>query len=315
MLKYDPSSRVARRKRRITVLKRIMPLYIMLIPAIVYVIVFSYYPMYGAQIAFRNFKITLGIWDSPWVGFDYFIRFFNSFNFTRIFTNTLYLSVYSLIASTVVVVSLSLILHCVLRDSFKRLVQTVIYLPHFISTVVIVGIVLRMLNPSLGVISKLIQFFGGTSRDLMGIAPAFSHIYVWSGIWQNAGYGTVIYLAALASADAEHHEAAMIDGASRLQRLIHIDIPVLIPTIVIMLIMNLGRLIDVGYEKILLMQNNLNLQRSEVIATYVYKIGLASNMPDYSLSTAVGLFNSVISLVLVVTVNTIAKKLTATSLW
>jgi ABC-type polysaccharide transport system permease subunit len=292
-----------------------MPLYIMLIPAIVYVIVFSYYPMYGAQIAFRNFKITLGIWDSPWVGFDYFIRFFNSFNFTRIFTNTLYLSVYSLIAGTVVVVSLSLILHCVLRDSFKKLVQTVIYLPHFISTVVIVGIVLRMLNPSLGVISKLIQFFGGTSRDLMGIAPAFSHIYVWSGIWQNAGYGTVIYLAALASADAEHHEAAMIDGASRLQRLIHIDIPVLIPTIVIMLIMNLGRLIDVGYEKILLMQNNLNLQRSEVIATYVYKIGLASNMPDYSLSTAVGLFNSVISLVLVVTVNAIAKKLTATSLW
>ena len=296
-------------------MKRIMPLYIMLIPAVVYIIVFAYYPMYGAQIAFRNFKITLGIWDSPWVGFDYFIRFFNSFNFTRIFTNTLYLSVYSLIASTIVVVSLSLILHCVLRDSFKKLVQTVIYLPHFISTVVIVGIVLRMLNPNLGVISKLIQFFGGTSRDLMGIAPAFSHIYVWSGIWQNAGWGTVIYLAALASADAEHHEAAMIDGASRLQRLIHIDIPVLIPTIVIVLIMNLGRLIDVGYEKILLMQNNLNLQRSEVIATYVYKIGLASNMPDYSLSTAVGLFNSVISLVLVVTVNTIAKKLTETSLW
>lgn len=315
MLKTDPSARAARRKKNIAALKRIMPLYIMLIPAVVYVIIFSYYPMYGAQIAFRNFKITLGIWDSPWVGLDYFIRFFNSYNFSRIFTNTLSLSVYSLIASTVVVVSLSLILHCVLRDSFKKLVQTVIYLPHFISTVVIVGIVLRMLNPNLGVISKLIQFFGGTSRDLMGVAPAFSHIYVWSGIWQNAGWGTVIYLAALASADAEHHEAAMIDGASRLQRLIHIDIPVLIPTIVIMLIMNLGRLIDVGYEKILLMQNNLNLQRSEVIATYVYKIGIASNMPDYSLSTAVGLFNSVISLVLVVIVNTIAKKLTATSLW
>ena len=315
MLKTDPSARAARRKKNIAALKRIMPLYIMLIPAVVYVIIFSYYPMYGAQIAFRNFKITLGIWDSPWVGLDYFIRFFNSYNFSRIFTNTLSLSVYSLIASTVVVVSLSLILHCVLRDSFKKLVQTVIYLPHFISTVVIVGIVLRMLNPNLGVISKLIQFFGGTSRDLMGVAPAFSHIYVWSGIWQNAGWGTVIYLAALASADAEHHEATMIDGASRLQRLIHIDIPVLIPTIVIMLIMNLGRLIDVGYEKILLMQNNLNLQRSEVIATYVYKIGIASNMPDYSLSTAVGLFNSVISLVLVVIVNTIAKKLTATSLW
>jgi len=296
-------------------LKRIAPLYVMLIPAVVYIVVFAYYPMYGAQIAFRNFKITLGIWDSPWVGFDYFVRFFKSYNFVRIFTNTIYLSIYSLIASTIVVVALSLILHCVLRESFKKLVQTVIYLPHFISTVVIVGIVLRMLNPNLGVLSKLIQFFGGTDRDLMGVASAFPHIYVWSGIWQNAGWGTVIYLAALASADSEHHEAAMIDGASRLQRLIHIDIPVLVPTIVIVLIMNLGRLIDVGYEKILLMQNNLNLQKSEVIATYVYKIGLASNMPDYSLSTAVGLFNSVISLALVLIVNKVAKKLTETSLW
>lgn len=295
--------------------RRITPLYVMLAPALIYLFVFSYYPMYGAQIAFRDFRISRGITGSPWAGLKYFRAFFSTANFTRTLSNTLALSIYTLFVMTSFVVVLSLLIHCVTNEKYKKIVQTVIYLPHFISTVVIVGIVLRLLNPNLGILSKLIQALGGTSRDLMGVASAFRHIYVWSDVWQNAGWGTVIYLAALSASDLEHHEAAMIDGASRFQRLIHIDIPVLLPTIVIMLILNMGRLMNVGHDKALLMQNNLNLQRSEIISTYVYKVGIATSMPDYSLSTAIGLFNSVISLMLVIMVNRIAKKLTETSLW
>jgi putative aldouronate transport system permease protein len=295
--------------------RRILPLYIMLSPAIIYLFVFSYYPMYGAQIAFRDFRISRGITESPWVGFKHFQAFFSTANFTRTLSNTLALSIYTLFAMTSFVVVLSLLIHCVTNERYKKVVQTVVYLPHFISTVVIVGILMRLLNPRLGIISRLIQALGGTSRDLMGVADAFRHIFVLSDIWQNAGWGTVIYLAALSASDMENHEAAMIDGASRFQRLIHIDIPVLMPTIVIMLILNMGKMMNVGHDKVLVMQNNLNLQRSEIISTYVYKIGIATSMPNYSLSTAIGLFNSVISLVLVIMVNKIAKKLTETSLW
>lgn len=295
--------------------KRTLQLYIMLAPALIYLIVFSYYPMYGAQIAFRDFRISLGITGSPWAGFKYFRAFFSTANFTRTLSNTLALSIYTLFVMTSFVVVLSLLIHCVTNEKYKKIVQTVVYLPHFISTVVIVGIVMRLMNPRLGILSKLIQALGGTSRDLMGVASAFRHIFVWSDVWQNAGWGTVIYLAALSASDVQLHEAAMIDGANRFKRLIHIDIPVLMPTIVIMLIMNMGKLMNVGIDKALLMQNNLNLSRSEIISTYVYKIGIATSMPNYSLSTAVGLFNSTISLVLVIVVNKIAKKLTETSLW
>jgi ABC-type polysaccharide transport system permease subunit len=295
--------------------RRILPLYIMLIPALIYLFVFSYYPMYGAQIAFRDFRISRGITGSPWAGLKHFRAFFSTANFTRTLSNTLALSIYTLFAMTSFVIVLSLLIHCVTNGRYKKIVQTVVYLPHFISTVVIVGIIMRLFNPTLGILSKLIQALGGTSRDLMGVAGAFRHIFVLSDIWQNAGWGTVIYLAALSASDMENHEAAMIDGASRFQRLIHIDIPVLMPTLVIMLILNMGKLMNVGHDKALLMQNNLNLQRSEIISTYVYKIGIATSMPDYSLSTAIGLFNSVISLILVIMVNKIAKKLTETSLW
>ncbi|MCL2057699.1 MAG: ABC transporter permease subunit [Oscillospiraceae bacterium] len=307
------TSRFNQYKKR---LFKLIPLYVMLIVPVAYVLIFCYYPMYGAQIAFRDYKTNLGITGSPWVGMKNFITFFTSRNFLRILSNTLTLSIYYLIANTLVVVILSLLIHSLDGSRFyKKMVQTVIYLPHFISMVVIVGIVLRMLNPHLGILSRAIQAFGGTDRDLMGVSPAFPHIYVWSGIWQSAGWGTIIYLAALASAGTELHEAAMIDGASRFRRLLHIDIPTIMPTIVIILIMNMGTIIDIGYEKILLMQNSLNLSASEVISTYVYKMGIANNIPDYSLSTAVGLFNSVVSLFLVVTVNQIAKKVSETSLW
>ncbi len=295
--------------------KKVFPLYIMLIPGFLAVLIFNYGPMYGAQIAFRNYKPTRGIYGSDWVGFDNFIEFFTSRNFTRIVTNTLTISIYTLIANTICVLILSLLINAVISDKFKKTVQTVTYLPHFISTVVMVGIVIKMFNPNLGVISQLIQMFGGTNRDLMGIPEAFPHIYVWSEVWQSAGWGTIIYLATLSGTSSELHEAAMIDGATRFQRVIHIDVPTVIPTAVIMLILNLGKVINVGSEKVLLMQNDLNISKSEIISTYVYKIGLNSPIPDYSLSAAVGLFNSVVSLILVIIVNKIANKLTQSSLW
>ena len=312
ILKATAAVRTTRFK---TKLKRQYPLFLMLLPAFVAVLIFSYYPMYGAQIAFREYKMGMGITDGVWVGWQYFEEFFNSYYFERILVNTLTLSIYSLIASFFVVIILSLSLHCLQNQFIKKTVQTVIYLPHFISTVVIVGILLRMLNPNLGALAKLIQLLGGTERDLMGIPEAFPHLYVWSGIWQNAGWGTIIYLATLAGIDPQQHEAAVIDGASRLQRVFYVDIPALIPTAVIMLIMNTGSIMNVGFEKVLLMQNGLNQQASEVISTYVYKIGIAAGNPQYSLSAAIGLFNSVVNFVMIVVVNSIAKALKQNSLW
>jgi len=296
-------------------LKRQWPLLLMLLPALVWIALFCYYPMYGAQIAFRDFKIYKGIWDSQWVGTKYFVQFFTSPYFSRCLKNTLTLSVYYLIVDFVIVIILSLLIHCVQGDLFKKFVQTAVYLPHFISTVVIISIFMRMLNPNIGVISKIIQALGGTGNDLMGIPEAFPHIYVISGIWQNAGWGTIIYLATLSGVDMQQHEAAMIDGASRLQRIYHIDIPAIIPTAVILLIMSCGKIINVGSEKVLLMQNSLNISASEIISTYVYKIGIASSTPQYSLSSAVGLFNSVVNFILVISVNTISRKVSGNSLW
>ena len=197
----------------------------------------------------------------------------------------------------------------------RKMVQTVVYIPHFISTVVIVGIILRMFNPNLGTLSKLIQFMGSTNRDLMGVNSAFPHIYVWSNIWQNAGWGTIIYLATLSGIDPQLHEAAIVDGATRLQRVRHIDIPAIIPIAIIILIMDCGKIMDVGFEKILLMQNSLNISSSEVISTYVYKVGIATGRPNYSMSSAIGLFNSIINFLLIIIVNSISKSLKQNSLW
>lgn len=307
------------RRKRLAALGRTMgrqwPLFVMLTPALAWVLIFCYYPMYGAQIAFRDYKIYLGILESPWVGMKNFMDFFKSYYFVRCLTNTLTLSLYMLAANFVVVLILSLMIHCLRGVWTKKIVQTAVYLPHFISTVVIVSIVMRMLNPNLGVLSKLIQGMGGTNADLMGVPSAFAHIYVISGLWQNAGWGTIIYLATLTGVDPQQHEAAMIDGATRFQRVLHVDIPAVIPTAIIMLILNCGKVINVGSEKVLLMQNTLNLSKSEIISTYVYKIGIASSTPQYSLSSAVGLFNSVVNFILVITVNKVSQIYTETSLW
>lgn len=296
-------------------LKRIWPLYILLLPALVYIITFAYGPMYGAIIAFKDYKIAKGIWNSDWVGFKWFIKFVDYYQFSTLIVNTLRISLYSIIASMAVSIILALSLNCVRNNALKRTIQTITYMPHFVSVVVMVGTLIRFFNPTLGVLSHLIQAFGGTNRDLMGIPSAFPHLYVWSGIWQNAGWSTILYLAALTSVDVQLHEAAVVDGATRMRRILHIDLPAIVPVIVISLIMNMGHILTVGADKVLLMQNSLNKSTSEVISTYVYAQGIASGSPKYSYATAIGLMNSVLSFLLIITVNGICRRLNDTSLF
>ncbi len=303
------------RKSFIAHLQKIWPLYILLLPSLLYILIFCYYPMYGAQIAFKHYTISDGIIGSEWVGWRYFEKFINSHQFRQMLINTLRISIYGLVATSIVRLVLSLALNSMRTELYKKVIQTVTYMPHFISTVVLVGIVIRFFNPSLGAISKLIQALGGTNRDLMGVSTAVPHIYIWSGIWQNAGWSTILFIATLSSVDPELHEAAIVDGASRMHRIIYIDLPTLIPIIVICLIMDCGRIMSVGAEKMLLMQNDLNLSTTQIISTYVYKQGIASNMPQYSYATAINLFNNIINFLLIITVNSISKKLNQSSLW
>ena len=296
-------------------LKRIWPLYMLLIPGITYMLVFKYRPMYGAIIAFKDYKIKDGIWGSEWVGLKWFEKFFDYYECSDLIINTLRISIYNIIISLLISIVLALMMNCIRNKFLKNVVQTVTYMPHFVSVVVLVGIIIRFFNPSLGAISKLIQAFGGTDRDLMGVASAIPHIYVWSDVWQNAGWNTVLYLAALTSVDLQLHEAAIVDGASRLQRIRCIDIPAITPTIVISLIMKMGSVLHVGTEKMLLMQNDLNRATTEVIATYVYNQGIAAASPKYSYGTAIGLLNSAITFLLIVITNKICKKLGETSLF
>ena len=249
----------------------------------------------------------LGILGSPWVGFENFLRFFNDFQFTRVLTNTLIISSYTIAASFIIHILLALSINAIRVRTYQRVVQMITYMPHFISTVVMVGILLQFFNPRIGALARLLSFIGVT-RDLMGVPAAFSHIYVWSEIWQSAGWGTIVYLAALAGVDPNLHEAALCDGASRLQRIWHIDVPAILPVAAIMLIMNSGRVMSLGFEKVFLMQNNLNLPASQVISTYVYSVSLGSLRPDFSYGAAIGLFNSIINLALILIVNKLAVK-------
>ena len=286
--------------------------YVFLLPAVIYLIIFSYYPMYGVQIAFKNYKGYLGIEGSKWVGFLHFENFLNNDGFWRYFSNTLGISIYSLIAGFPLPILLALLLNEV-NARFSKVSRTIFYAPHFISTVVLVGMMNIMFSPSVGVVNQLIKAMGGESYYFLGEPAAFQHLYVWSGVWQSTGWGAVIYLAALASVSPELHEAATIDGASRIQRIIHINLPAIAPTIIIMLIMRTGSLVSVGYEKVYLLQNPLNQEVSEVISTYVYKQGVLK--PNQSYSTAVGLFNSAINMILLLTTNFISRKFSETSLF
>ena len=293
-------------------IRRHWELYFVVFLPVAYIIIFRYVPMYGIQIAFKDFIITKGIGGSPWAGLKYFGQFFRAFQFKRILVNTLGISALSIALGFPLPIVLAIALNEARNVTFKQTVQMVTYAPYFISTVVMVGMLMIILS-SKGVVSQLIQLFGGEPSNIMAIPKAFKLTYVLSGVWQGAGYGAVIYLAALSAIDPQLHEAAIIDGANKFQRIRHIDIPGIMPTAVIVLILNLGRVMNVGFEKIFLMQNPLNMRTSDVISTYVYRTGLIG--AQYSFATAVGLFNSVINLILVITVNQIARRLSETSLW
>ncbi len=289
-----------------------LPYYIMMLPAVAYVAIFCYVPMYGIQIAFKNYKPVWGFQGSPWVGLKHFESFVTGPNFWMLLKNTLAISIYSLLAGFPIPIILALMLNEVILK-IRKPVQTILYAPHFISTVVMVGILNLILSPSMGIINNIIEVLGG-NRIYFTIKPeAFRHIYVWSGIWQGMGWSSVIYVAALSNVDENLHEAAKIDGASLLQRIRYINIPTILPTIMILLIMRIGSLVSVGYEKIYLMQNSLNLETSEVISTFVYKRGILNT--NYSFSTAVGLFNNLVNVILLLIANFISGKLSESSLF
>lgn len=295
-------------------MKRNWLLYVFLLPAIIYIATFMYAPMYGLIIAFKNYSPAKGILGSPWKGFKWFQTFFETPRFWQILKNTLSLSLYSLIVGFPFPVILALIINDIRTTKIKKFCQTITYMPYFISTVVMVGMLSVFFSPNSGFVNTLLEMLGGSGDTFfMGEEKYFRHMYVWSGIWQSMGWNSVIYIAALSGVDQQLHEAAMIDGANKFQRVIHVDLPAILPTIVILLIMNCGSILNVGYEKVYLMQNSLNSNVSEVISTYVYKIGLEQQR--FSYSTAIGLFNNVINFTMIVLVNKLAKKFSGTGLW
>ncbi|WP_409348086.1 ABC transporter permease [Paenibacillus gyeongsangnamensis] len=301
-------------KRRIKkIFSRDYQLYLLCLPALLYIIIFDYIPMYGIQLAFKDFTASKGIWGSPWVGFKHFERFFGSYQFITVLKNTLGVSIYELLAGFPIPIILALLLNQARSQRFKKVVQTVTYAPHFISVVVLSSMLLIFLSPSVGVVNHIIAGFGGDKINFMARPDLWKSIFVWSGIWQNAGWGTVIYIAALSSISPELYEAAKMDGASKFQIIRHVDIPGISQTMVILFILSMGSVMNVGFQKAYLLQNPLNIDASEIISTYVYKMGLESN--QFSYSTAIGLFNTMVNIILLISVNRIAKKLSGSSLW
>jgi putative aldouronate transport system permease protein len=295
--------------------RRSWQLYLLLLLPLLWLFVFQYWPMYGAQIAFRNFLPGDKISGADWVGLANFQRFFQSAMFVRLMSNTLYLSIYSLVVGFPIPIIFALSLNQLRNGYFKQSVQLVSYAPYFISTVVLVGMLLQFLNLRTGPINLALMALGQEPVHFMGTASMFPSVYVWSGVWQFTGFNTVIYLAALSTIDPALHEAAVVDGANRLQRIWHIDLRGILPTAVTLLILNMGQIVNIGFEKIYLMQNPLNTSVSEVISTYVYKVGLIGGMTNYSYASAIGLFNSLIGLAMLVAANQLAKRLTGSSLW
>lgn len=288
-------------------------LYLFLLPTVAYYLIFSYGPMYGIQIAFKRFSISDGIWGSPWVGLYWIEEFVSSPMFWKYLWNTLSLSLYSLLAGFPMPILLALILNYVASEKFKRFAQTVTYMPHFISTVVMVGMLSSFFSPTSGFVNSFLGKLGIDPIYFMGRSDLFRHMYVWSGIWQGVGWSSIIYIAALTSVSFELHEAAIIDGATKLQRIWNIDLPSIMPVTVTLLILNCGGILGVGFEKVYLMQNSLNINVSEVISTYTYKVGL--QLAEFSYSTAIGLFNTVINFIVLMLANTISKRVAQVALW
>jgi putative aldouronate transport system permease protein len=306
-------------QRKISVLLRLKrifrawQLYVLLAPSLIYIAVFKYWPMYGVQIAFKNYSPAAGFTDSPWVGLTHFVRFVNSYQFGQVLGNTLWIAVLGLLVAFPIPIILALLVNQLQSERFKKFTQTVLYSPAFISTVVVVGIMFVVLSPRSGLLNNAIQLAGGEPIFFMGSAEWFRPIYVISDVWQNAGFSMIVYLAALAAIDPALHDAAKVDGASKLQRVRHIDLPGIMPVVTILFILAIGNLLNVGFEKALLMQTPLNLSSSEIIQTYVYHAGL--QQAQFSYSAAIGLFNSILNLALLLFFNTVARRANQATLW
>jgi putative aldouronate transport system permease protein len=288
-------------------------LYLFIAPAMIYLTLFHYVPMYGVQIAFRNFVPAKGIWGSTWAGLKYFNQFFHSYSFWTLLDNTLSISIYQLIVGFPIPILLAFILNYTPFPRLKKWTQTITYAPHFISIVVLTGMMFVFLSPTSGIVNIVIRELGGKSVDFLGDPSIFRHLYVWSGVWQSMGWSSIIYIAALAGVSPDLHEAAIVDGAGKLQRIWHIDLPAILPTAIVLLILNAGHLMNVGFEKTFLMQTPPNLSKSEVISTYVYKLGIQG--AQYSYASAIGLFNNIVNFIVLILVNKAANKTTNNGLW
>ncbi len=307
------STRLSRVSKFFQKEKRNWQLWILLLPGLFWLLMFCYAPMGGLAIAFKDFKPKLGIMGSPWAGLKYFERFFSTNIAVNTIINTLRLSINNLLWSFPVPVLLALMINQLRRNGTKRFIQTTIYAPYFVSNVVVVSILTVILNPTTGFVNHFLDQIGIGSRMFMARPEYFVPVYVVSGIWQTAGFNTIIYLAALTAISQDLYEAAVIDGATKLKCIWHIELPAILPTIVIMFIMSAGRMLTIGYEKVYLMQTSMNLSTSEVISTYVYKVGIQS--AQYSFATAVGMFNSVANLIVLLIANTLAKRITGNGLF
>ncbi len=307
---------VGNRNRFVKHFGKTWQLYSLLLLPVIFLAIFNYYPMYGAMIAFKHYKIRAGILGSPWAanyGLENFIRFFQNYNFADSLKNTLWLSVYSILISFPTAIMFAIGLNYVINNRFRKTLQLVAYFPYFISTIVLVGMVNILFNIKTGALGSIL--FAITGHNVLASAAAFPSLFVWSGIWQTVGFNSIIYMATLSGVDVQLHEAAIVDGATIMQRIRHIDLPVIMPTAAILLILNVGGILNIGYEKVLAMQNPNNLRASEIISTYAYKIALASSIPDFAYSTAIGLFQSGVGLILLLGVNRLSRKLSGESLW
>lgn len=296
-------------------IKQNWQLYVMMIIPILYLLIFKYYPMLGAQISFRNYKPTTGIWGSEWVGLKHFERFFSNPQWLAIIKNTLALSLYSLFLSIPFPIILAIAFDYTRSNIYRKTVQMATFLPYFLSTVIVVSLMNLVFDNRVGVVNNIIELISGSKVNILGNAKYFRSLYVWSGIWQSTGWSSILYISALSGVDTQIHEAAIIDGANKLRRIWHIDLTSIRPTIAVMVVMNLGAVFSVGFDKAYMMQNPINLHYSEILSTYEYKMGTGGLIPNYSYGAAIGLMTGVVNLILVVISNKLSNKLSGSGLW
>lgn len=314
MIRSTPGPSMPLRQRIRRELRRNAMLYLMAVPVILYFVLFHYGPMYGVVLAFKDYQIGQGIWASPWVGMKHFINFWQSPYFFRTLRNTLMISLYSILFGFPAPILLALLLNEVRCSAFKRTVQTITYLPHFVSTVVICGIIIDFFGRNGAVTQLLHHLFGMRARNLLLQPELFRTIYVATDIWQGVGWGSIVYISALSAIDAEQYEAAVLDGAGRFAQMLHVTLPGILPTIITMLLMRLGKVMSVGFEKIILLYNPNTYETADVISSFVYRYGLGGSQ-DYSFSSAVGLFSSVVNLIILMSANALSRRLSETSLF